>query len=87
MEMSLINKVAAVTGAASDIGDQRARQLASLGAAVVIADLNLENTQEVAAGIIEANSKALAAVALDVTSEEVLSMRLSGTSSRRAKCL
>ena len=44
--MSLQNKVALVTGAASGIGEQCARKLASLGAAVVIADLNLENAQK-----------------------------------------
>ena len=46
--MSLNHKVALVTGAASGIGEQCARKLASLGAAVVIADLNLENAKKVA---------------------------------------
>ena len=44
--MSLTNKVALVTGAASGIGEQCARKLASLGAAVVIADLNLEKDRK-----------------------------------------
>src|SRR5580692_1944524 len=52
--MSLQNKVALVTGAASGIGEQCARKLASLGAAVVIADLNLENAQKVADSIVAA---------------------------------
>jgi 3-hydroxybutyrate dehydrogenase len=69
--MSLQNKVAVVTGAASGIGEQCARKLASLGAAVVIADLNLENAQKVASSIIEAGGKALA-VAMDVTNEEAV---------------
>ncbi|MGF6535637.1 3-hydroxybutyrate dehydrogenase [Paraburkholderia sp. GAS206C] len=69
--MSLTNKVALVTGAASGIGEQCARKLASLGAAVVIADLNLENAQKVASSIVAAGGKALA-VAMDVTSEEAV---------------
>ena len=69
--MSLVNKVALVTGAASGIGEQCARKLASLGAAVVIADLNLENAQKVASSIVAAGGKALA-VAMDVTSEEAV---------------
>ncbi|MFM0277758.1 3-hydroxybutyrate dehydrogenase [Paraburkholderia sediminicola] len=69
--MSLNNKVALVTGAASGIGEQCARKLASLGAAVVIADLNVENAQKVADSIVEAGGKALA-VAMDVTNEEAV---------------
>ncbi|WNC93554.1 3-hydroxybutyrate dehydrogenase [Paraburkholderia sp. FT54] len=69
--MSLNQKVALVTGAASGIGEQCARKLASLGAAVVIADLNLENAQKVASSIIAAGGKALA-VAMDVTNEEAV---------------
>jgi 3-hydroxybutyrate dehydrogenase len=69
--MSLQNKVALVTGAASGIGEQCARKLASLGAAVVIADLNLDNAQKVASSIVEAGGKAIA-VAMDVTNEEAV---------------
>ena len=69
--MSLNNKVALVTGAASGIGEQCARKLASLGAAVVIADLNLENAQKVASSIVATGGKALA-VAMDVTNEEAV---------------
>jgi 3-hydroxybutyrate dehydrogenase len=69
--MSLKNSVAFVTGAASGIGEQCARKLASLGAEVVIADLNLENAQKVASSIVAADGKALAVV-MDVTSEEAV---------------
>jgi 3-hydroxybutyrate dehydrogenase len=69
--MSLQGKVALVTGAASGIGEQCARQLASDGAAVVIADLNLANAQQVADSIVAAGGKALA-VSMDVTSEEAV---------------
>ncbi|ASL47844.1 D-beta-hydroxybutyrate dehydrogenase [Burkholderia sp. AD24] len=69
--MSLNKKVALVTGAASGIGEQCARKLASLGATVVIADLNLENAQKVANGIIADGGKAFA-VEMDVTNEEAV---------------
>jgi 3-hydroxybutyrate dehydrogenase len=69
--MSLKGKIALVTGAASGIGEQCARQLASEGAAVVIADLNLDNAQRVAASIIEQGGKAIA-VAMDVTNEKAV---------------
>ncbi|MFP3675237.1 SDR family NAD(P)-dependent oxidoreductase, partial [Bacillus sp. SIMBA_031] len=48
-----------------------ARKLASDGAAVVIADLNLANAQQVADSIVAAGGKALA-VSMDVTSEEAV---------------
>ncbi len=69
--MSLNNKdkVALVTGAASGIGERCARKLASLGAAVVVSDLNLEDGQKVASSIIAAGGEALA-VAMDVTDGE-----------------
>jgi 3-hydroxybutyrate dehydrogenase len=70
--MSLNNKVAVITGAASGIGEQCARKLAGLGAAVVIADLNLESAQKVASSIVGAGGKALA-IAMDVTREEAVS--------------
>ncbi|MFL9989287.1 3-hydroxybutyrate dehydrogenase [Paraburkholderia sediminicola] len=76
--MSLSQKVALVTGAASGIGEQCARKLASLGAAVVIADLNFENAQKVAGSIVAAGGKALA-VAMDVTSEEAVNSGIERT--------
>ncbi|MBN3763000.1 3-hydroxybutyrate dehydrogenase [Burkholderia sp. Ac-20365] len=69
--MSLQNKVALVTGAASGIGEQCARRLASLGATVVIADLNLAAAQKVAASITQSGGKAFA-LAMDVTSEDAV---------------
>ncbi|ALL66537.1 D-beta-hydroxybutyrate dehydrogenase [Paraburkholderia caribensis MBA4] len=76
--MSLQNKVALVTGAASGIGEQCARKLASLGAAVAIADLNLENAQKVASSIVEGGGKAIA-VAMDVTNEEAVNAGIERT--------
>jgi 3-hydroxybutyrate dehydrogenase len=69
--MSLQGKVALVTGAASGIGEQCARQLARDGAAVVVADLNLQNAQKVADAIVAEGGKAIA-VSMDVTSEEAV---------------
>jgi 3-hydroxybutyrate dehydrogenase len=76
--MSLTNKVALVTGAASGIGEQCARKLSSLGAAVVIADLNLEAAQKVASSIVAAGGKALA-VAMDVTNEDAVNSGIERT--------
>jgi 3-hydroxybutyrate dehydrogenase len=69
--MSLKGKVAVVTGAASGIGEQTARKLAQEGAAVVIADLNIENASKVATSIVAQGEKAIA-IAMDVTSEEAV---------------
>jgi len=69
--MSLQGKVALVTGAASGIGEQCARHLANEGAAVVIADLNIEVARRVAESIVADGGKAIA-VAMDVTNEDVV---------------
>jgi len=69
--MALEGKVALVTGAASGIGEQCARRLAHDGAAVVIADLNLDHARKVADDIIGDGGKAMA-LAMDVTSEEAV---------------
>lgn len=69
MSLSLTGKVALVTGAASGIGEQVARTLSADGAAVVIADMNLEGAQKVAQSIIHNGGKA-SAVSMNVTNEE-----------------
>lgn len=74
--MSLDNKVAVITGAASGIGEQCARKLASRGATVVIVDLNLGNAQKVASSIVEAGGKARA-IAMDVTIEDAVNRGIS----------
>ena len=66
--MSLKDKVALVTGAASGIGKACALKMAEQGAAIVIADLNLKKSREVANQIIAAGGKAIA-IAMDVTNE------------------
>lgn len=64
--MRLANKVAFVTGAGQGIGKVTALTLAREGAAVAVADINLETAQKVAAEINEADGKALA-VQIDVS--------------------
>lgn len=62
-------KVALVTGAASGIGRATAERIASEGGTVVVADVQIELGQEVAARIVETGGDAIFAL-LDVTSEE-----------------
>ncbi|MDO9025303.1 3-hydroxybutyrate dehydrogenase [Zwartia sp.] len=66
--MSLQNKVAVVTGAASGIGRECAHTLARKGATIVIADLNQAAADVVAEEIKKAGGKAMGVV-MDVTDE------------------
>jgi 3-hydroxybutyrate dehydrogenase len=76
--MALQGKVALVTGAASGIGEQSARKLAADGAAVVIADLNLDNARKVADSIVAEGGRAIA-VAMDVTDENAVNAGIEET--------
>ncbi|WP_133138994.1 3-hydroxybutyrate dehydrogenase [Legionella genomosp. 1] len=67
--MKLQNKVAVVTGAASGIGKEIALLYASEGAKVVIADLNLDQAEQVVSEIKAKGGEAMA-VAMDVTNEQ-----------------
>lgn len=70
-EAEFSRKVALITGGAGGIGSETARLLVSQGAHVVLADLNLEGAQKVAAEINEKHGEGRAlAVKMDVTSEE-----------------
>ncbi|MBD2867485.1 bifunctional aldolase/short-chain dehydrogenase [Paenibacillus arenilitoris] len=70
-EAEFSRKVAFITGGAGGIGSETARRLVSEGAHVVLADLNLEGAQKVAAEINEKyGENRAAAVKMDVTSEE-----------------
>lgn len=67
--MSLEGKVALVTGSASGLGRASVERLARDGAAVVVADMNVEGAQAVADGIKKNGGKAIA-VSMNVTSEQ-----------------
>jgi rhamnulose-1-phosphate aldolase/alcohol dehydrogenase len=73
-EAEFSRKVAFVTGGAGGIGSETCRLLASQGAHVVLADLNLEGAEEVAAEINASNGEGRAtAVKMDVTDEDQIS--------------
>jgi 3-hydroxybutyrate dehydrogenase len=66
--MQLNDKAAIVTGAASGIGKEIARQFVSAGAKVAIADLNLDAAQA-AARELDPSGSAVHAIRMDVTEE------------------
>ncbi|WP_019938967.1 3-hydroxybutyrate dehydrogenase [Bordetella sp. FB-8] len=68
---NLSGKTAIVTGAASGIGKEIALEFAKAGAAVAIADLNLDGANAVADQIKQAGGKAMG-VAMDVTNEDAV---------------
>ncbi|WP_129729845.1 MULTISPECIES: bifunctional aldolase/short-chain dehydrogenase [Bacillaceae] len=70
-EAEFSRKIAFITGGAGGIGSATARRFVSEGAHVVLADLNLEGAQKVAAEINEKYGEGRAiGVKMDVTSEE-----------------
>lgn len=70
-EAEFSRKVAFITGGAGGIGSETCRLLASLGAHVVLADLNLEGAEKIASEINSAYGEGRAtAVKMDVTDEE-----------------
>ncbi|WP_274364359.1 bifunctional aldolase/short-chain dehydrogenase [Paenibacillus thermotolerans] len=80
-EAEFSRKVAFITGGAGGIGSETARRLASEGAHVVLADLNLEGAQKVAADINDKYGENRAiAVKMDVTKEEEVAAAYADTS-------
>ncbi|PKG25623.1 bifunctional aldolase/short-chain dehydrogenase [Niallia nealsonii] len=72
-ESEFSRKIAFITGGAGGIGSETSRLFASEGAHVVLADLNLEGAEKVAAEINETYGEGRAlAVKMDVTSEEAV---------------
>ena len=67
--MKLTNKVALITGAGSGIGKQMALTFAHSGAAVGVADLNIDSATQTVNDITNAGGKAMA-LAMDVTQEQ-----------------
>ena len=65
-------KVAVIAGAATGVGAETARRLASEGAQVVVGDVNLEGAQSTAAGIAETGGTAVP-FAFDLTDEASVS--------------
>ncbi|WP_230656757.1 3-hydroxybutyrate dehydrogenase [Psychrobacter sp. I-STPA10] len=71
LKHDLTDKVALVTGSASGIGRDIAETYAKAGAAVGIADINLEAAQKTADEIKQAGGRAIA-LAMDVTNEDAV---------------
>ena len=70
--MSVQNKVALITGAASGIGRECALTLARQGAAVVVADLNPTASELVVAEILKAGGR-LEKLKIDAKTGEIIS--------------
>ena len=70
MDRILQDQIAIVTGGAQGLGEAICRRLAREGAHVVVADLNLEGAEGVAAEIMAQTDRRVIAVKADVTNED-----------------
>ena len=69
MTRTLENKIALVTGGAQGLGEAICHRLAAEGAHVVVADLNIEGAQQVAADIVANTDRRALAVKVNITDE------------------
>ena len=69
MDKNLHDRIALVTGGAQGLGEAICLRLAREGAHVVVADLNLERAEQVAAEIVAQTGRRALAVRVDVTDE------------------
>ena len=74
--MRLSGKRVLITGAASGIGEATARRFAAEGAAVMLADLNLDAAQAVADDIATGGAAIARAVAVDVTDDAQVALMI-----------
>jgi NAD(P)-dependent dehydrogenase (short-subunit alcohol dehydrogenase family) len=81
---SLSERVAIVTGSAANIGEACARALASAGAAVVLADINLDAAKAVAEDIVKSGGIA-AAHRLDLADETSIIALVAATMARHGR--
>jgi 3-hydroxybutyrate dehydrogenase len=77
----MTNKVAVVTGAASGIGREIARQFLDAGAKVAIADLNADGANAVAAEFDPGGTRAMG-IAMDVTNEAAVEAGIAAVATR-----
>lgn len=75
----LLDQVAIVTGGAQGLGAAIVERLASEGAHVVVADLNLAGAQQTADRVAQATGRRTWALAVDVTNEEQVASMLDQT--------
>ena len=81
--MQFTDKVAIVTGAGGGIGQSYAEALARAGAAVVVADINIEGADRVVAGITAEGGRAIA-VTVDVSDPDSAAAMAARASAGRA---
>ena len=79
--MMLHDKIAVVTGSASGIGKEIARQMFDAGAKVAIADMNIDGANATAAELDPSGTRAMA-VAMNVTSEAEVDTGIAAVAAR-----